>query len=202
MLEKCPTKIQRNRIAVCNAGGDRARTGSRRRTHETDPSSNRVGGDPLADRGNAAAQPTLPRCTQHQAVPLLLRHDRTRVLSETRPARAGVARAAAGTDRQLADAYGEIAQILQCTRSRCARPRTARGRLSSRELRWPHLLGYLCRRPPARRSGGGVRARPSSQSRASRGHRLCSRRQTAPRSLGAGARAVRGDRRGVSRVRQ
>ena len=95
----------------------------------------------------AAAQPALPPVRPNlQAVPLLLSDTlEPAVLAQLDAARAGVARAAAGTDRQLADAYGELAQVLHVYEIFDGAEAAYRNavRLSTRELRWPHLLGYL-----------------------------------------------------------
>ena len=95
----------------------------------------------------AAAQPALPPVRPNlQAVPLLLSDTlEPAVLAQLDAARAGVARAAARTDRQLADAYGELAQVLHVYEIFDGAEAAYRNavRLSTRELRWPHLLGYL-----------------------------------------------------------
>src|SRR5918995_2665819 len=95
-----------------------------------------------------AAQQALPPVRPNlQAVPLPLSDTlESAVLAQLDAARTGVARAAAArTDRQLADAYGELAQILHVYEIFDGAEAAYRNavRLSTREVRWPHLLGYL-----------------------------------------------------------
>ena len=127
------------------------------------PSSNRVGGDPLAVRGNrggaagAAAGATQPA----GGAAVVERHARTRRPRATRRRARRRARARRpARDRQLADAYGELAQILHVYETL----RWRRGRVPQRgpPVDPGRCGGRICSGTCWRRSAGSTKRRRSS----------------------------------------
>ena len=96
---------------------------------------------------SAAAQPVLaPMRSDLQPVPLPLADGlEPAVVAQLASARADVQRTSAVGGRQLADAYGELAQILHVYELFDGAEAAYRNamRLVPTDVRWPHLLGYL-----------------------------------------------------------
>ena len=96
---------------------------------------------------SAAAQPVLaPMRSNLQPVPLPLTEAlEPAVVAQLAAARADVQRASAAGGRELAEAYGELAQILHVYELFDGAEAAYRNamRLASTDVRWPHLLGYL-----------------------------------------------------------
>jgi tetratricopeptide (TPR) repeat protein len=96
---------------------------------------------------SAAAQPVLaPTRSNLQPVPLPLTDAlEPAVVAQLASARADVQRTSATGGRELADAYGELAQILHVYELFDGAEAAYRNamRLASTDVRWPHLLGYL-----------------------------------------------------------
>ena len=95
----------------------------------------------------AAAQPALaPMRSNLQAVPLPVTDAlEPAVVAQLAAARADVQRTSAAGGRELAEAYGELAQILHVYELFDGAEAAYRNamRLASTDVRWPHLLGYL-----------------------------------------------------------
>jgi len=95
----------------------------------------------------AAAQPVLaPMRSNLRPVPLPLTDAlEPAVVAQLASARADVQRTSAAGGRALADAYGELAQILHVYELFDGAEAAYRNamRLASTDVRWPHLLGYL-----------------------------------------------------------
>ena len=96
---------------------------------------------------SAAAQPALaPMRPNLQAVPLPLTDLlEPAVVAQLATARDDVQRTSAAGGRELAEAYGELAQILHVYELFDGAEAAYRNamRLASTDVRWPHLLGYL-----------------------------------------------------------
>ena len=96
---------------------------------------------------SAAAQPALaPMRSNLQPVPLPLTDTlEPAVVAQLATAGANVTRASAAGGRELAEAYGELAQILHVYELFDGAEAAYRNamQLASTDLRWPHLLGYL-----------------------------------------------------------
>jgi tetratricopeptide (TPR) repeat protein len=96
---------------------------------------------------SAPAQPVLaPMRANLQPVPLPVTDTlEPAVVAQLSAARAEVQRASAGSGRELAEAYGQLAQILHVYELFDGAEAAYRNaaRLSSGDIRWPHLLGYL-----------------------------------------------------------
>jgi tetratricopeptide (TPR) repeat protein len=96
---------------------------------------------------SAAAQPVLaPMRSDLQPVPLPLTDGlEPAVVAQLAAARAEVQRTSAAGGRELADAYGGLAQILHVYELFDGAEAAYRNamRLVSTDVRWPHLLGYL-----------------------------------------------------------
>jgi tetratricopeptide (TPR) repeat protein len=101
----------------------------------------------LLGAASAAAQPVLaPTRSDLQPVPLPLTNAlEPAVVAQLAAARADVQRAAAAGGRELAEAYGELAQLLHAYELFDGAEAAYRNamRLASTDVRWPHLLGYL-----------------------------------------------------------
>ena len=96
---------------------------------------------------STAAQPALaPMRSNLQPVPLPFTDAlEAAVVAQLAAARADVERASTAGGRELAEAYGELAQILHVYELFDGAEAAYRNamRLASTDLRWPHLLGYL-----------------------------------------------------------
>lgn len=101
----------------------------------------------LLSAASVAAQPVLaPMRSNLQPVPLPLTDTlEPAVAAQLASARADVQRASAAGGRELAEAYGELAQILHVYELFDGAEAAYRNavRLASTDVRWPHLLGYL-----------------------------------------------------------